>query len=429
MENHNALENIDMYGEQVREVLSRPPHWLALMGSSIVFIFVVTLGCLSYYVKYPDILSGRITITSDVPTINLIAKTNGRIQKLYVTDNDKVSLGQKLALVENTSNSVEVYKLLDLLTTIDVHFSSNSFVNLPNYLSLGDIQTPYSNFVREYEALKIFRRSDNKEQQLAAYNKQLRDFQTLIQQYARQKDNVEHELNLLNQDVERNSTLFKQGVISSKEYEDKLREPLRLRRQLEDMSIAQSNTQISISNTERSIAELTAQNSETGNQIKMRTFEAYQNLMNKISEWAQLYVIKAPIEGRISYFNFWSENQNVKQGDDVFTIIPTTQTEIIGKVLLPIQSAGKLKIGQKAVIKLENFPFAEFGVLEGRVKTISAIPKQNQYAVEIDFDNKLITNTGTTIATKNDIQGRVDIVTEDLRLIERIFYQIRKIFL
>lgn len=171
MENHNALENIDMYGEQVREVLSRPPHWLALMGSSIVFIFVVTLGCLSYYVKYPDILSGRITITSDVPTINLIAKTNGRIQKLYVTDNDKVSLGQKLALVENTSNSVEVYKLLDLLTTIDVHFSSNSFVNLPNYLSLGDIQTPYSNFVREYEALKIFRRSDNKEQQLAAYNK------------------------------------------------------------------------------------------------------------------------------------------------------------------------------------------------------------------------------------------------------------------
>lgn len=96
--------------------------------------------------------------------------------------------------------------------------------------------------------------------------------------------------------------------------------------------------------------------------------------------------------------------------------------------MLPTQRAGKLKIGQKAIIKLDNFPFAEFAVLEGTVKHISSIPKQNQYAVEIDFNNTLITNTGTSITSKNDIQGSVDIVTEDLRLIERIFYQIRKLF-
>lgn len=150
--------------------------------------------------------------------------------------------------------------------------------------------------------------------------------------------------------------------------------------------------------------------------------------MNKISEWEQLYVVKAPTEGVISYFNFWSENQNVKQGDEIFSIIPKSQTEIIGKVLLSTQRAGKLKIGQKAIIKLDNFPYTEFGVIEGTVKHISSIPKQNQYAVEIDFNNKLITKTGTIITAKNDIQGSVDIVTEDLRLIERIFYQIRKLF-
>ena len=136
-----------------------------------------------------------------------------------------------------------------------------------------------------------------------------------------------------------------------------------------------------------------------------------------------------PTEGVISYFNFWSENQNVKQGDEIFSIIPKNQKDIIGKVLLPTQRSGKLKIGQKAIIKLDNFPFAEFGVLEGTVKHISSIPKQNQYAVEIAFNNKLMTNTGTIIIAKNDIQGSVDIVTEDLRLIERIFYQIRKFFL
>jgi multidrug resistance efflux pump len=256
----------------------------------------------------------------------------------------------------------------------------------------------------------------------------LRDFRQLLNQYSKQSDNLANELHLINNDVERNTTLFKQGVIATKELEDKQREPLRLKRQLEDIAIAQSNVQISTSNTERNIVELTAQNSETGNQLQIRLFEAYQNLMNSISEWEQTYVIESPAEGQISYFTFWSEHQNVKQGDEMFSIIPTNQMETIGKVLLPTQSAGKLKIGQKAIIKLDNFPFAEFGVVEGRVKLISSIPKQNHYAVEIDFNNKLITNTGMPILTKNDIQGTVDIVTEDLRLIERVFYQIRKVF-
>jgi multidrug resistance efflux pump len=428
MENHNALDNIDIYGEQVREVLSRPPHWLTLMGSSVLFLFISIITLLSYFVKYPDVLSGRVTITSDIPSINLIVKTNGRIQKLYVSDNAKVTTGQKLALLENTSNSGEVYNLLSLLNKMDPHFKDNTVIDFPNYLNLGDIQNFYSTFKRECEALKIYKSSNSKEQQLTVYNKQLGDFHQLILQYSKQKENLENELNIIKHDVERNMTLFKEGVVSAKDLEDKQKEPLRLNRQFEDVSIAQSNTQISISNTERNIVELMAQNSETGNQLKMRLFESYQNLMNKISEWEQTYIVKAPTEGIISYFNFWSENQNVKQGDEIFSLIPKNQAEIIGKVLLSTQRSGKLKIGQKAIIKLDNFSYSEFGVVEGTVKHISSIPKQNQYAVEIDFKNKLITNTGTEITAKNDIQGSVDIVTEDLRLIERVFYQIRKLF-
>jgi multidrug resistance efflux pump len=428
MDKKNALDDIDIYGEQVREVLNRPPNWLTLMGSSILFVFIAMLGFLSYFVKYPDVLSGKVTITSDIPAINLVVKTSGRIQKLFVSDNSVVVAGQKLALLENTANSNDVYSVWALLKQIDPHFTNNTVPNFPNYLQLGDIQSLYSNFTKECESLKVYKSSDSKEQQLMAFNKQLNDFQQLLKQYAKQSENLQNELAILNLDVERNTTLFKEGVIAAKELEDKQREPLRLKRQLEDVSIAQSNTQISISNTERNIVELNSINKETGNQLKIRLFEAYQNLMNKLSEWEQTYVIKAPTEGSLSYFSFWSENQNVKQGDELFTLIPKHQTEIIGKILLSTQRAGKLRIGQKAIIKLDNYPFAEFGVIEGRVKHISAIPKQNQYAVEIDFDNTLVTNTGTAILAKNDIQGSADIVTEDLRLIGRVFYQIRKIF-
>jgi Peptidase C39 family/HlyD family secretion protein len=350
--------------------------------------------------------------------------------KIYSQDflREKASINRNGVSIAGIAEAAELIGLQSLSVAANFETLAQD-IPLPNFRSLGDIQNNYSNFVSEYEAFKIFSNSDSKEKQLIAYNKQLNDFQILLQQYSKQRDNLESELTIINHDVERNTILLKEGVVSSKELEDKQREPLRIKRQLEDISIAQSNTQISISNTERNIIELKSQNNETGNQIKLRIFEAYQNLMNKISEWEQTFVIKAPTEGYISYFSFWSENQNVKQGDEVFTIIPTMQTEIIGKILLPIQSTGKLKVGQKAIIKLDNFPYAEFGIIEGKVKKVSIVPKQNQLAVEIDFNNQLITNTGTIITSKNDIQGNVSIITEDLRLIERIFYQIRKIFL
>lgn len=427
--NHPLLEDIDTYGEQVREVLNRPPNWLTLTGSSLLFGFIFVLGSLSYIVKYPDVLNGRINITSEVPAIGLVSKTNGRIQKLFVKDNSQVIAGQKLALLENTTNSAEIDALSAFLKTIDPQFKNNTILSFPNYLNLGDLQNAYSTFVRSYKALNFFKTTDAKEKQLLNYNKQLSGFQQFLKQYNNQKENLSNEIHLLNRDVERNATLLKQGVVSSKELEDKQREYLRLKRQLEDMEISQSNTQISISNIERNMSDLEARDNQTSDDLKIHAFEAYQNLMNRLSEWEQTNVIKAPIDGQISYFSFWSENQYVKQGDDIFTIIPKNQSETIGKVLLPIQNTGKLKVGQKAIIKLDNYPYSEFGVLEGTVRKISSIAKQNNYAVEICFSKELTTTTGTIISSKNEIQGSINIVTEDLRLIERIFYQIRKLFL
>jgi multidrug resistance efflux pump len=428
-DNYSLLENVELHGEQVREVLNRPPHWLLVSGSSIIFCFIVILLFLACIIKYPDILSGRITITSEVPAIGLVSKTNGRIQKLFVSDNAQVVRGQKLALIENTANSAEIEALSKFLKTVDSQFENNALSSFPNYLNLGDIQNAYSTFVRGYEALNFFKNTDAKEKQLIVYNEQLSNFQRLLKQYMIQKENLNNELNLLSRDVERSTTLFKEGVISSKELEDKQRELLRLKRQLDDVGIAEANTQISVGNIERNISELQARDNQTSDDLKIYAFESYQNLMNRISEWEQTNILKAPIDGKISYFSFWSENQYVKQGDDIFTIIPKNQSKTIGKVLLPIQNTGKLKLGQRAIIKLDNYPYTEFGILEGKVQKISSIPKQNNYAVEIGFADTLMTSTGMLISSKNEIQGNINIVTQDLRLIERIFYQLRKLFL
>ena len=59
---------------------------------------------------------------------------------------------------------------------------------------------------------------------------------------------------------------------------------------------------------------------------------------------------------QISFLNIWSINQTVNQGDLVFTIIPDDNSSYIARLKTPAQNSGKMKIGQKVNIKLDNYP-------------------------------------------------------------------------
>lgn len=77
---------------------------------------------------------------------------------------------------------------------------------------------------------------------------------------------------------------------------------------------------------------------------------------------------------------------------------------------------------------LENFPNAEFGVIQGQVSNISIIPdEEGFYSIDVDLPKNLITAYNKNIDFKQEMRGSAEIITEDLRLIERFFYQFKDI--
>jgi hypothetical protein len=100
---------------------------------------------------------------------------------------------------------------------------------------------------------------------------------------------------------------------------------------------------------------------------------------------------------------------------------------VIGRVTMPEQNSGKVKIGQRVYIRLDGFPFQEFGTIERRVKQIALVPRDGQYAIDVELPKQLTTNFRRTLDLRQEMQGSADIVTEDLRVIERVFHQFRKI--
>jgi hypothetical protein len=110
----------------------------------------------------------------------------------------------------------------------------------------------------------------------------------------------------------------------------------------------------------------------------------------------------------------------------MFAIIPSNENGYIGKVKAVAQNSGKIKIGQDVNIRLANYPDRQFGVLKGKVKSISLTPdKEGNLLIDISLPKDLTTSYKKEIQFQQEMSGNADIITEDLRLIERLLYQFK----
>lgn len=94
----------------------------------------------------------------------------------------------------------------------------------------------------------------------------------------------------------------------------------------------------------------------------------------------------------------------------------------IGK-LLSKDDIGKVKVGQKVIIKLYNFPYQEFGILQGKVKQISC--NANGYRIDVVFPNGLKTSYNKDLSCNKELRGNAEIVSQEMNLIEKFTSKIK----
>jgi multidrug resistance efflux pump len=194
------------------------------------------------------------------------------------------------------------------------------------------------------------------------------------------------------------------------------------------MVAAISQLRESISNSKRTSKGTEISRIREEMTLLKNVIQSFNQLKKSIKDWEMQYVLSSKINGKVSFLNYWSQNQTVNQGDLVFTIIPNENAAFIAKLKTPAQNLGKVKIGQIVNIKLQNYPDYEFGVLKGTVNHISEISTTDGfYTIDVSLPEKLITSYNKEIEFKQEMRGSADIITEDLRLIQRFFYQLNKI--
>lgn len=423
-------KEIEIKTDEVNELLTAVPRWIVRWGVSIIFLIIVLVLSLSFFIKYPDTLYAKTIITTVNPPVTLIAKTNGKITELRIKNNQSVKKGDVLLVIENSANYNNVNKIILLLDTLQQKIKSKSLPEIIAYdsLQMGDLTPAFIAFLKSYNDYKLQLEINPQEKEITIINTELAEYRILQGKYQNQENIYKEEFLLIEKDYNRYSTLLQSQSISTKEFEDKKREYLAAKRNYENVKITNINNKLAINNLEKNKLQLQMQAYQENSKYEQTLTQSMQTLRSQIETWEQTYLLKASIDGSVSLFNYWSVNQNLKQGDEVLSIVPIEKQEMVAKLFLPVQNSGKLKIGQTVNIKLNNYAYQEYGMLKGNVKNISVMPQKETYAIEVSLANNLITSYHKHLDYKEEMEGTADIITEELSVFDRVFYQFRKIF-
>lgn len=428
-------KKIELRSEDVNDILSRPPGWILRWGSAVIFIIVALLLVGSAIFKYPDRLVAPVLVTSENLPAQLVAKTTGRLQNIFKKEGELVSKSELIATIENPTSYENYLELKSITTQFSDSLGSDGNItgcSFPANLQLGGLQNVYTQFLKSFKEDKNFIEINYHRKKIAILKRQIEAQRSLQSLSEKQLSLSKEQMDISDNIYKRDLSLYDQKVISQFDLEKSKSTQLSTRQQYETAQSDLNNMKINILQAEQSVFDLELNREEQLNLLERSLMGNYDDLRAEVKQWEQNYLLISPVDGKVSFTKFWQENQNVSVGDVVFTIVPMRDAKITGKIYLPLAGAGKVKVGQKVNIKLDNYPYMEFGMVQVKVGSISMIPtvinENKVYIIGVEFPNRLKTNYGIDLMFTEEMQGVAEIITKDLSLLQRILFPVKHAF-
>ena len=424
----DLLDNIELRSEQVQEVLETPPGWLIRWGNAVILAVIVLVFTMSYFIKYPEFVPAPIVVTSQNPPEKLQSRTDSKIEKIFISNHQKVKKGDVLMVLQSTANYSDLLELLKLSDSIPQDQLTSFPVDKVSKFKLGDIQADYNAFAKAFQDQKLFTRLRPYAPENVAVERNISAYRSRIINLKHQKKLELAKYDLVQKSYERAQKLFGLKVISAVELENEKIKFLQAQQSLEDLDISLSETEEGISNLSRTKSGAIIDTEKDKINYASQTLQLFEQLRKSLREWEQNYLVVSSTDGIVSFQQYWAESQFIKKGDAILSILPVNQKSLVGRMSVPAGNSGKISPGAKVLIKLDNYRYQEYGIVEGRVQNISFAPdEKGDYYVDVVLPKGLKTSYHKNLPFNRELKGNAEIVTQDLRLIERIFYQIRKL--
>lgn len=182
--------------------------------------------------------------------------------------------------------------------------------------------------------------------------------------------------------------------------------------------------ELAILNAKRNLFEMELEHKQVTVQNKRLLELAYERMVNSLKSWENRYLIKSTNDGSVLLGKGWSINNRVSVGDTICSVISEYKGHPKGHIKLSQHQVADIAIGDKVNIELSKFPSHTYGYLLGEVSSVSYVPSNKTYAVEVELPDGMYTTSKLEVDYEVGLVGKAEIITSSRSILSRIFGQI-----
>lgn len=419
----------ELLTDEVQEVISYRPHWLVRKGNTLFLLILLGLLSLTWMIQYPDMINAPTKLVALNPPKLVNAKTEGKLLKLFVTNGQSVQKDEPLGYMESTANYNQVISLQEWVNATIDSLQKNDYAilaknPLPDLSGLGELQTNYQEFQNQLALTKQTLASGYFQQKRNALQKDMAYLSLLKANTQQQRKLIKQNKALDQKEYDAYESLAKDKVIAPMELNQYKAKLIAREQNLEQVNDQETNTDMSSHGKEKEILDLQKQVSDLHQQF----YSALLDLKSQVEKWKQQYVLTASEKGKVLFVSSLQENEWISTGQNLFYIQPE-QTKFYAELMAGQQGFGKVRAGQKIIIRVESYPATDFGYLTGIVSYISDIPnRRDSFLIKADLPDGLQTNYDKTIFFRNGLVASSAIITENKKLFDRLAGQLKQVW-
>jgi HlyD family secretion protein len=416
---------MDRRSEEVQEILGKPPGWILRFGTVLFFLIIVLLFWLSYWIKYPDVVENDIIISFNDPPIKLISPISGYVDFFNNKNNQRVKKGQLLVSFTSEADYKDVLSLNEELSKIKDVDKILSLALVEN-IRVGELQNDLLQCIELQNQYQQFLSGDGLLQKRKEIQKQITALENGVQYSINLRENLTIQIENTQIQLKNEEAMVKMDRLSQSELNKTRDKYVALVSNANATEAEIKDKQFKINNLKLEMIAI-KQGGEKGRELTLlKLKDALIILKSKISRWINEHLVVSPAYGTLQITNNGlNSGQYVNKDEPLLMVIPDQSNKMKGIMNIPFSKGGNIEANQQVLVKVKSYPSAQFGILRGRVASISKVGLElnNQLVsqVIVYFNEGLVTTTGYKISTEQELSGTARIITKNKRLLQRLF--------
>jgi membrane fusion protein (multidrug efflux system) len=121
------------------------------------------------------------------------------------------------------------------------------------------------------------------------------------------------------------------------------------------------------------------------------------------------FVVRAPASGQLGEVPPLQPGSEVRRGDRLAVLVPPGQLRVVAD-FSPSEALGRIRPGQQARLRLQAFPWAEYGTVAATVTTLASESRDGKVRVEC----ALQPDVGSSVPRQHGLPGTLEVAVERL---------------